>query len=111
VHTTSGIVTDHQVLQELYSEVRPFQSAQLGIYWKGPIALANGLKVETLVVSDNEHRGHFLVRLRDAPEALVALNDELATTAFPSARSALVNTERACNRSLFQHMHSGRETR
>jgi hypothetical protein len=45
------------------------------------------------------------VALRDAPAALHNVADELSKAEFPSARAALLATERSCNRALYQRAH------
>jgi hypothetical protein len=43
------------------------------------------------------------VTLREPPAILKDLAEEIANVEFPSARAALITTERSCNRALYRH--------
>jgi hypothetical protein len=103
---TSGAPTrayDRDILAEFYGAFRPFRSSSLGTYWRGPLELADGSTVEVLAVENTtptETSYSFL--LHKPPENLQHIGEELANRSFPSARAALIEGERACNRALHQ---------
>jgi hypothetical protein len=96
-------VYDQDILREFYQGIRPFSSPKLGLYWRGPVELVDGSKVE-IVVLENLTSGlpSYSVTLRAAPALLTAVADELAQQEFPSARGALITAERRCNSALYQ---------
>ncbi|MCH7725093.1 MAG: hypothetical protein IH991_01235 [Planctomycetes bacterium] len=99
-------VVDRDVLQELYADVRPYQSNELGFYWRGAVELVDGTKLE-VVVLENERgasEGKYSVMLRSAPSVLSHMADTLVSQQFSSARAALVEAERQCNRTLFEKL-------
>lgn len=99
-------VNDNEILTEFYRGIRPFSNAKLGMYWRGPLDLLDGSKVEVVLLEDSA-AAHptYTVTLREPPAALKGLAEEIATIEFPSARAALITTERSCNRALY--LHSG----
>ncbi len=98
-----GRVYDRDIITEFYEGFRPFASQQLGFYWRGPLELLDGSKVEVVLLEDMAAHGPFYsVALREPPDALKGVAEELATREFRSARTALVATERICNRALYQ---------
>lgn len=102
-------VYDRDILGEFYRGLRPFGSGKLGFYWRGPIELLDGSSVEIVVLEDSSARTPaYSVTLREPPDSLKGVADELAKVDFPSARAALITTERSCNRALYRqrgHMH------
>jgi len=99
---------DNDIIGEFYPRVRPFSSQKLGVYWRGPLELLDGSRVEVVLLEDSSgHSPKHSVALRDAPAILRDVADELAKTEFPSARAALLATERNCNRALYQRVRSG----
>ncbi len=95
-------VYDRDILGEFYRGVRPFTSAKIGFYWRGPLELLDGSKVEIVVLEDSSSRTPaYSVTLREPPDSLKGVADELAKVDFPSARGALITTERSCNRILY----------
>lgn len=94
---------DRDILAEFYRGIRPFSSAKLGMYWRGPLELLNGTKVEVVLLEDSGAASPtYSVTLREAPASLNAVAEELANVEFPSARAALITTERSCNRALYR---------
>ncbi len=97
-------VHDNDVLSEFYREVRPFSSAKLGMYWRGPLELLDGSKVEVVVLEDlSAANPTYTVTLREPPAPLKGLADEIGKVEFASARAALITMERSCNRALYRH--------
>lgn len=103
-------VYDKEILGEFYAGVRPFSNAKLGMYWRGPLELLDGSKVEVVLLEDAAAANPtYTVTLREPPAALKRLAEEIATAEFPSARAALITTERSCNRALYmQHRATNR---
>lgn len=96
-------VYDNDILSEFYRGVRPFTSAKLGMYWRGPLELLDGSRVEVVLLEDSAAADPtYTVTLREPPSALKSLADEIANIEFPSARAALITTERKCNRALYR---------
>jgi len=94
---------DSDILSEFYREVRPFSSAKLGMYWRGPLELLDGSRIEVVLLEDSAAANPtYTVTLREAPAALKDLAAEIANVEFPSARAALITTERSCNRALYR---------
>ena len=94
---------DNDILSEFYRGVRPFSSAKLGMYWRGPLELLDGSKIEVVLLEDSAAADPtYTVTLRKPPAALKDLAEEIATVEFPSARAALITTERSCNRALYR---------
>ncbi|MGO9021333.1 MAG: hypothetical protein ACLQVJ_23590 [Syntrophobacteraceae bacterium] len=102
-------VYDHDILGEFYRGIRPFTSLKLGVYWRGPLELLDGSSVQVVVLEDSAaDRPCYSVTLQELPDSLKGIAEELAKVEFPSARAALITTERSCNRALYQqrgHMH------
>lgn len=104
-------VYDRDILAEFYGNVRPFTSPKLGFYWRGPIELLDGSKVEAVLVEDSSGASHtYSLVLRGAPQCLKDATDVLAKQEFPSARVALISAERLCNRVLFEHSGADKKT-
>lgn len=94
---------DNDILTEFYRGIRPFSSAKLGMYWRGPLELLDGSKVEVVLLEDTGARNPtYTVTLREPPDTLKELAEEIAAVEFPSARAALITTERSCNRALYR---------
>jgi hypothetical protein len=94
---------DSDILSEFYRGVRPFSSAKLGVYWRGPLELLDGSKIEVVLLEDSAAANPtYTVTLREPPAALKDLAEEIANVEFPSARAALITTERSCNRALYR---------
>ena len=102
-------VYDRDILGEFYKEVRPFTSKKLGFYWRGPVELLDGSKVQVVLVEDSSSRvPTYSVVLREPSDPLKDIAEQLAKQEFPSARAALIMTERNCNRVLYEkrgHLH------
>lgn len=93
---------DRNILGEFYRAVRPFSSGKLEFYWRGPLELLDGSSVEIVVLEDSSAATPtYSVTLREPPDSLKGVADELAQVDFPSARAALITTERSCNRILY----------
>jgi hypothetical protein len=96
-------VYDRDIITEFYQGFRPFASQKLGFYWRGHLELLDGSKVQVVLLEQSAARGSsYSVALREPPDALKSIAEELATREFPSARTALMTTERMCNRALYQ---------
>jgi hypothetical protein len=96
------LANDQSFISEFYDRIRPFKSAKLGLYWRGAMKLSNDEDVEAVVMQDEtKDNPQYTVGLRNPPEQLKAVGDQLAHAEFPSARAALVNAERNCNRALY----------
>ena len=94
---------DNDVIGEFYPGIRPYSSQKLGVYWRGPLELLDGSRVQVVLLEDSTgHAPKHSVALRDVPAALQSVADELARAEFPSARAALIVTERSCNRALYR---------
>jgi hypothetical protein len=94
---------DNDILSEFYRGVRPFSSAKLGVYWRGPLELLDGSKIEVVLLEDSAAANPtYSVTLREPPADLKGLAEEIANVEFPSARAALITTERSCNRALYR---------
>lgn len=105
-------VYDRDILAELYQGFRSFVSKELGFYWRGPLELLDGSKVQVVLLEDSTAPGRsYSVALREPPAVLKGIAEELATREFSSARKALVTTERACNRTLYQQRCHTLETK
>jgi hypothetical protein len=99
---------DNEILSELFHGVRPFSNAKLGMYWRGPLELLDGSKVEVVLLQDSAAtKPVYSVTLREPPAALKNLAEQIANVEFPSARAALITTERSCNRALYLE-HGGK---
>ena len=46
-------VYDRDFVSQFYPKVAPFQSTELGIYWRGPIPLIDGSATEVVVIEDS----------------------------------------------------------
>lgn len=99
-------VYDRDILGEFFEGLRPFSSEKLGVYWRGPIKLVDGSEVSVVVV-ENAANGSasYSVVLRSGGETFASVAAALAEQEFPSARAALVTTERQCNRVLYELQH------
>jgi hypothetical protein len=94
------LIQDQDVISQFYPKVKMLQSKELGIYWRGPITLADATELEVVVLRDAEPPFECGVTLRDPPEALGPLVKSLGKATFPSGRAALIAAERACNAQL-----------
>jgi hypothetical protein len=96
---------DSEIVSEFYRGIRPFSNAKLGMYWRGPLDLLDGSKVEVVLLEDSTAANPtYTVTLREPPPALKSVAEEIATVEFQSARAALITTERNCNRAIYvQH--------
>ena len=107
-------VYDRDVIGEFFQGIRPFSSATLGFYWRGPLELLNGSAIQIVLVEDSSaETPTYSVTLREPPDSLNGIAEELARKDFPSARAALITTERSCNRALYQQrsdMHKARSS-
>lgn len=102
---------DGNILREFYGGLRTFSSPQIGVYWRGPVDLCDGSKVQVVVMEDATQRTlSYSITLRQPPDALRAVAEQLEKRQFPSARAALILTERACNHALFQGHSAQRAT-
>jgi len=95
---------DHEYISAFYPGVRALASKKLGVYWRGPMELVDGSHVEVVLVEDQEARKPtYSVALREAPPDVEVIAAKLQTEEFDTARAALVNAERCCNRALWAH--------
>lgn len=108
-------VFDRDVIGEFYEAVRPFSSQKLGLYWRGPVELVDGSKVQMVLVEDSSARQPtYSLVLREPGEALSTIAEELSKWEFPSARAALITAERSCNRAIYQQQantHHGKSSK
>lgn len=105
-HARPERAQDNDIIQELYPGIRPYSSPQLGVYWRGALDLVDGSKVQVVILEDVAgHAAKYSATLRDAPTTVQHVADELARVEFSSARAALVATERACNRAIYQRTY------
>ena len=96
-----GRVYDRDILGEFYRGLRSFTSPKLGLYWRGPLELSDGSNVQVVLLEDAAGgTPTYSVTLREPPDSLRDVAEELAEAEFPSARAALIITERSCNRAL-----------
>lgn len=102
---------DNDIIKEFFSGVRPFSSEKLGVYWRGALELLDGSSLQVVLLEDTAGGvpKHF-VALQNAPAALHSVADDLARAEFPSARAALLATERSCNRALYRCAQDLRHT-
>jgi hypothetical protein len=104
-------VYDRDILAEFYQGVQPYSSPKLGFYWRGPIELLDGSKVEIVLIEDSSGGAPmYSLVLRDAPKRLKEVADLLSKQEFSSARGALISAERLCNRLLFKQLGGGRKS-
>lgn len=94
---------DQEMLRDFFPEVAPYMSKQLGVYWRGPVELIDGSRVEIVVMEDSSAQHlSYAIALRNPPKALSDVAERLEKNTFPSARLGLIEAERACNRALYQ---------
>jgi hypothetical protein len=104
-------VYDRDILAAFYKGVRPYSSPKLGFYWRGPIELLDGSKVEVVLVEDSSGgTAMYSLVFRDVPIHLKDVADLLSKQEFSSARVALISAERLCNRFLFEQLDDGRKS-
>lgn len=97
-------VYDHDIVSKFYPKVATFKSKELGIYWRGPISLIDGSKLEVVVLEDDSGTvPEYTVTLRNPPEMLVRSTKAIGKEGFASCREALVTTERMCNAELYEN--------
>lgn len=98
-------VYDLDIIQEFYQGFRPFASEKLGMYWRGSLELLDGSRVQVVVLEDSAVSGKYYVTLREPPDVLRDIAEQLAQRDYPSARAALIHTERSCNHALYQYLN------
>lgn len=108
--TRPELIQDQEVISQFFPKVKMLQSKELGIYWRGKIALADGSETEVVVLRDAEAPFECSVTLREPAETLEPVVKTLGKAAFPSGRAALIAVERACNAQLFSAL-SGKKRR
>ena len=95
-------VYDRDFVSQFYPKVAPFQSKELGIYWRGPIPLIDGSVTEVVIVEDSSGAAlKYTVTLRSPPEWMTRTSNAIGSETFPSCRAALLTTERMCNAELY----------
>jgi len=100
-------VHDRDFVSQFYPKVAPFQSKELGIYWRGPVPLIDGSATEVVIVEDCSGAApKYTVNLRSPPEWLTRTGEAISNEAFPSCRAALLSTERMCNAELYEKQPS-----
>jgi hypothetical protein len=108
-------VLDRDIIGDFYAGIRSFSSPKLGLYWRGPVELVDGSKVQIVLVEDrSSSKPTYSVVLREPGSALGVVAEELANMEFSSARAALITTERNCNRVLYEqqaHLHQAGSSR
>jgi len=104
-------VYDRDILTDFFQGLRPFTSPRLGLYWRGPLQLIDGSAVEIVVVeSTGSGESTYSVTLRKPPEFLRTAIEELEKREFPSARAAVIITERLCNNVIFEQIRPAGRT-
>ena len=103
-------VYDQDILGEFYCQLRPYSNPKLGVYWRGPLELVDGSKIEAVLLEAKGANSGYSVMLRGAPEHLHGEAEGIAGLEFPTARAALIATERRCNKALYDVL-SGRRKR
>ena len=53
-------VYDRDIIGEFYRGVRPFTSPKLGLYWRGPLELSDGTKVQIVLLEGTDDRFAYL---------------------------------------------------
>ena len=97
-------VYDRDIVSQFYPKVGTFKSEELGIYWRGPIPLIDGSKLEMVVLEDASGTApEYTVTLRNPPEMLTRSTKAIAKEGFASCRAALLTTERMCNAELYEN--------
>ncbi len=99
VVANADLVQDHDAISQFFTKVKTLQSKELGIYWRGDITLADGSDQEVVVLRDAD-TSVCSVTLRNPHANLEPVTKALGKNSFPSARAALIATERACNAQL-----------
>jgi hypothetical protein len=95
-------VYDRDILSQFFPHVGPFMSKDIGVYWRGPIDLIDGSKVQVVVVEDTSStEPGYALTIRNPPPALEHAAKALSKGNFASCRAALIATERTCNGALF----------
>lgn len=96
------LASDQSFISEFYDRIQTFKSAKLGLYWRGAMKLSNDEDVEAVVTQD-ETKGNpqYTVGIRNPPAQLKTVAEQLERAEFSSARAALINAERNCNRALY----------
>lgn len=108
---TTDLVHDQDVISQFFPKVKMLKSAELGIYWRGSLKMADGADLEVVVLRDSEAPHQCEVTLRNPPDFLEPVTKALSKEVFPNARSALMAAERACNAQLVATMSSGKKKR
>lgn len=98
---STDLVFDQEVISQFFPKVKTLQAPELGIYWRGPIVLADGSEIELVVLRDADAGFACSVTLRNPSELLEPLVKALDGKTFRNGRDALISTERACNAQLF----------
>lgn len=97
-------IYDRDILADFYQGLRPYTSKRLGVYWRGPLELIDGSHVEVVLIENDRSGGTaYSVALRNHA-GLEAAAETLAEREFPSARAAVITSERLCNRLLFEQL-------
>jgi len=96
-------IHDKDHVEQFFPHVKTFMSKELGVYWRGPIDLIDGSKVEA-VITEHATNGaaEYALTLRKAPESLAKTAESLGAKVFPSCRAALILAERKCNATLYR---------
>lgn len=97
-------VYDRDFIQDFYQGFQAFASQKLGVYWRGSLQLLDGSHVQVVVLEDSAMQGKYSVALRQPPKVLLDVAEQLAQRDYPSARAALLHTERSCNRALYEYL-------
>lgn len=96
-------VCDRDFAAEFYPKLAPFQSKELGVYWRGPIPLIDGSSLEVVVLEDaSGSMPTYRINLREFPEFLADISKKLSSRDFSSCRAALLTAERMCNLELYE---------
>jgi integrative and conjugative element protein (TIGR02256 family) len=101
-------IYDRDILSAFYPGIHPYKSKRLDLYWRGPVELVDGSRIEAIVVETalSNRAAGYSVALRKVPEALNAVAERLSKSEFSSARAALISAERVCNGALYEGLRA-----
>lgn len=102
-------VYDQDFISQFFPKMKPFQSRELGIYWRGPIQLVDGSRLEVIVVEGaTGATPKYTVSLREPSESIAESVKVMSTETFTSCRAALLAVERTCNEELYKRLDKKR---
>lgn len=98
--------SDKEMLGQLYSEIRPYQSKRTEtLYWKGPVRLVDGSVVEVTIPEMRDDRPdsvpYYQVLLKNAPAPCAEIIKKFSEHEFLSATLAVHGLQNTMNRALY----------